>query len=148
MRENSDDRAKEQIPVENGNLIVKLQNDEGVDHFDKAKLIKAMPSHFSSYSLSHSKKLMNEVGNQIGGFHKNTIYYGVTDSVYIHKKYWDDLVDNGFIGKTLGLGKDDYGNLGIFYAWFLAPKISYCLVIDNFGVISAKKLSKANLKNI
>ena len=28
--------------------------------------------------------------------------------------------------------------MGIFYAWSIAPKIKYCLVIDNFGVISAK----------
>ena len=44
-----------------------------------------------------------------------------------------------YFGKSLGLGKNDYGNLGIFYAWCLAPKIKYCLVIDDFGIISAKR---------
>ena len=29
-----------------------------------------------------------------------------------------------------------------FYAWFLAPKIKYCLVIDEFGIISAKRTFK------
>ena len=58
---------------------------------------------------------------------------------YMHKKYWSDLVDNGFVGKNLGLGKNDYVNSGIFYAWFLAPKIRYCLVIDDFGGILAKR---------
>ena len=52
------------------------------------------------------------------------------------------MVDNGFVGKTLGLGKNDYGNSGLFYAWFRAPKIKYCLVIDDFGVILAEKTFK------
>ena len=57
--------------------------------------------------------------------------------MYIHKKYWSNLVDNGFIGKSHGLSNNGYGNLRIFYAWSFAPNIKYCLVIDDFGVISA-----------
>ena len=37
------------------------------------------------------------------------------------------------------MGKDDYGNSGIFHAWFLTPKINYFLVVDDFGVILAKR---------
>ena len=37
MRENFDDRVKEWFPLKNGNLIVKLEDDEGVDDYDKAK---------------------------------------------------------------------------------------------------------------
>ena len=142
MRENFDDRIKEWFPLKNGNLIVKLEDDEGVDDFDKAKSINTMPSHFGGYILSHSKRLMNNVINQINGFYNNNIYYTDTDSLYIHKKYWSNLIDNGFVGKSLGLGKNDYGDSGIFYAWFLAPKIKYCLVIDDFGIISAKRTFK------
>ena len=40
------------------------------------------------------------------------------------------------------MGKNDYGDSGIFYAWFLAPKIKYCLVINDFGIISAKRTFK------
>ena len=58
------------------------------------------------------------------------------------KKHWYTLVDKGFVGKSLGLGKIYYGNSGIFYAWFLALKIKYCLVIDDYGVISAKRTFK------
>ena len=58
------------------------------------------------------------------------------------KKNWSDMVDNGFVGKSFGLGKNDYGNLDIFCAWFLAPEIQNCLVIDDFGVISAKRTFK------
>ena len=85
---------------------------------------------------------MNEVINQIEGFYNNSIFYGDTDSIYIHKKYWSDLVDKGFVDKPLGFGKNDYGNSGTFYDWFLAPKLKYCLVIDAFGVISAKRTFK------
>ena len=85
---------------------------------------------------------MNEVINQTGGFYINIFYYGDTDSMYIYKKYWSNLVDIGFVGKSHGLNKNDHGNWGIFYAWFLAPKIKYCLVIDDFGVILAKRTFK------
>ena len=142
MRENFDDRVKEWFPLKNGNFIVKLEDDEGVDDYDKAKSINTMPSHFGSYILSHSKRLMNDVFREIDGFYSNNIYYGDTDSGYIHKKHWSTLVEKGFVGKSLGLGKNDYGDSGIFYAWFLAPKIKYCLVIDDFGIISAKRTFK------
>ena len=62
--------------------------------------------------------------------------------VIFTKKHWSTLVDKGFVGKSLGSGKNDYGNSGIFYAWFLAPKIKYCSVIDDFGNISAKRTFK------
>ena len=142
IRENFDDRVKEWFPLRNNNFIVKLEDDEGVDDFDKAKSVNTMPSHFGSYVLSHSKRLMNDVFRVIDGFYINNFYYGDTDSGYIHKKHWSTLVQKGFVGKSLGLGKNDYGNSGIFYAWFLAPKKKYCLVIDDFGVISAKRTFK------
>ena len=142
MREDFDDRVKEWFALKNGSLIVKLEDDEDIDDFDKSKSVNTMPSHFGSYILSHSKKLMNDVIKPIGGFYYNNTYYTDTDSLYIHKKYWSVLVDNAFVGKTLGLGKNDYRNSGLFYAWVLAPKIKYCLVIDDFGVISAKRTFK------
>ena len=57
MRENFDDRVKKWFPLKNGNLIVTLEYDEGVDENDKAKSINTMPSHFGSYILLHSKRL-------------------------------------------------------------------------------------------
>ena len=75
MRENFDDRVQEWFPLNNGNIIVKLLDDEAVDDYGKAISINTMPSHFGSYILSHSKRLMNEFSNQIRVFHKNSIYY-------------------------------------------------------------------------
>ena len=142
MKENFDDRVKEWFPLKNGNLIVKLEDDEGVDDYDKAKSINTMPSHFGSSILSHSKRLMNDVFREINGFYSNIVYYTDTDSGYIHKKHWSTLVEKGYVGKSLGQGKNDYGDSGILYAGFLAPKIKYCLVIDDFGIISAKRTFK------
>ena len=142
MKKSFDDRVKEWFALNIGNSIVKLEDDKGKDDYDKAKSVNTMPSQFDSYILSHSKWLMNDVFKQIGRFYNNILYYTDTDSLFIHKKYWSDLIDNGFIGKTLSLGKNDYGSLGTFDAWFLAPKIKYCLVIDDFVVIKTKKTFK------
>ena len=139
MEENFDDRVKEWFPLKNGKLIVKLQYDEGNDYYDKTKSVNTTPSDFGSYNLSHSKRLMNDVFKQIGGFYNNTMYYTDAASLCIHKIYWSELVDKGFVGKSPDLGKNDYDNSVILYAWFLAPKIKYCLVIDDFGDISAKR---------
>ena len=139
MRENFDVRVKEWLPLKNCNLIVKLEDDEGVDENDKAKSINTMSSHFGSIILSHSKRILNDVSREIDDFYSNNIYYGDTDSGYIQKKHWSTSVDKGFVGTSPGLGKNDYGDSGNFYAWFLAPKIKYCLIIDDFGDISAKR---------
>ena len=73
MSENFGDSFKEWFLLKNGNLIVELQDDEGVDDYDKANSINTMPSHFGSYFLSHSKRLMNDVIEQIGFFYNNSI---------------------------------------------------------------------------
>ena len=145
-------KVKEWFPLKNGHLIVKLEDDKGVNDYDTAKLVPShhhhrnwcttRPSHFGSFILSHSKRLMKDVIRQIGGFYNNSIYYTDTDSLYIHKQYGSELVANGFHVKTLGIGGKDYGNSGIFYAWLLAPKKKCCLVIDDFGVNLAKRTSK------
>ena len=142
MKENFDDRTREWFPLKNGNLIVKLEDDEGVDDYDKAKLVNTMPSHLGSNILSHRKRLMNDVFKQIDGFYNNSFYYTDADSLYIHKKYWSDFVEKGLVGKGLGLAKNDCGNSGKFYAWFFSPNVKFCLVIDAFGVISDKRTFK------
>ena len=48
MRECFDDRVKEWVPLKNGNLVLKSEDDQGVDDYDKAKSINTMPSHFGS----------------------------------------------------------------------------------------------------
>ena len=74
MRESLDDRIKESFLLRNGNLIVKLEDDEGVNDYENAKPMNNMPSHFGSYILTHSKRSMNDVTEQIGGFYNKSIY--------------------------------------------------------------------------
>ena len=98
-----------------------------------------MTSHLGSYILSHSKRLMNEVIEHIDGFYRKNIYYTDTDSIYIHKNDFNILKRDGFIEDTLGKSKNDYGeNGGIIKALFIAPKMKYCLVIDDGGYICEK----------
>ena len=74
------------VSFENGFLIVKQEDDEGVDDYDKAKSTSTMPYRFGIYILPHSERLMNEVINQLGGTYNNSVYYNDTDSVYNHNK--------------------------------------------------------------
>ena len=90
--------------------------------------------HLGIHLLGHSKTLLNKVIRETHGFYSYNVYYGDMDSSYFHKRHWSTLVDKSFVGKSLGLGKNDYGNSGIFYARFFGPKMKYCLVIDDFGV--------------
>ena len=85
---------------------------------------------------------MKNVIREIDGFYSNKVDYGDTDNVYFHKKHWSTLADNGFVGDFLGNGINNYGNAGIFYAWFLAPKVRYCLAIIDYGVISFERSFK------
>ena len=49
------------------------------------------------------------------------------------------LADNDFVGKYLGLSKNNHGDSGYFYTWFLAANIKYCFVIDDYIVVPPKK---------
>ena len=65
-----------------------------------------MPCNLFSYTLCHSKRLMNSVIRESEGFYSNNIYYGDTDDVYIHKKHWSTSVEKSFVGSSLGLAKE------------------------------------------
>ena len=62
--------------------------------------------------------------------------------MYIEKKYWDVLDKANLVGEELCKGKNDYKTGGIFYGLFLAPKIKYCLTIDDYGIIKENKTLK------
>ena len=68
----------------------------------------------------------------------NRVLYQDTDSLYIHKKHWNELDKFGLVGsENLLQGKNDYGKYdgGIFYGSFLAPKVKYNLTINEFGIV-------------
>ena len=72
---------------------------------------------------------MNSFVECIDGFAKPKIYYGDTDSIYISKDNWEILNKNGFVGNNLGQGKNDYGDGGIVFGLYLAPKVKYNIVL-------------------
>ena len=140
MQTEYDERVKDYWKISNFNYIVKMIDDAGLE--DEVKKLNTMPLHLGSFVLSNSKRIMNNFIHAIGGFYTNDVYYTDTDSLYIENKHWDKLRNDGLVGKNLLQGKNDYGDGGIFYALFLAPKIKYCLIINKYGVISEKKCFK------
>ena len=60
----------------------------------------------------------------------------------------------GLVGDDLYQDKNDYKSVCIFYALFLAPKIKYCLLLDEYGIFqehetfkrfnNSERLSKRN----
>ena len=117
----------------NGNYIVKLKKDDGLDSDNDIK--NTLPSQLGAFILSNSNRIMNKFIREINGFYKNSIYYGDTDSLYIEKKYWDVLDRANLVGKSLCQGKNDYKTGGMFHGLFLAPKTNYCLTISELGII-------------
>ena len=62
--------------------------------------------------------------------------------MYIDKKYWDVVDKANLVGKYLWPCKNDYETGGIFYGLSLAPKIKYCSIINELGVIQQHMTSK------
>ena len=124
----------------NGNYIVKLKKDDGLEGDNDVK--NTLPSHLGAFILSNSKRILNNFIREINGFYNNTIYYTDTDSLYIEKKFLDVLDKANLVGKNLCQGKNDYKTGGIFYGVFLAPKIKYVLTIDDFGIIQQQMTFK------
>ena len=135
-----DGRTIDYEQITNGNYIVKLKDDEGLQ--DEVKKVNTLSLQVAVFILSNSKRIMNNFIHAIDGFHSNDVYYTDTDSLYIENKHWNKLKEKNLIGKNLAQGKNDYGNGGIFYARFLAPKIKYCLTINEYGVINEHKCFK------
>ncbi len=102
MNNEYDDRVKNYFPLENGNYMVNIVDHKGIDDNGISKKINSQPFHLGSLILSHSKRLMNDVVLTLDGFKNNKIYYGDTDSVYIHKNDYNILDENGLIGKNFG----------------------------------------------
>ena len=133
METEYDENVLDYWKLPNGNYIVKLKKDDGLEGDNDVK--NTLPSHLGAFILSNSKRIINNFIREINGFYNNSIYYGDTDSLYIEKKYWDVLDKGKLVGKNLCQGKNDYKTGGIFYGLFLAPKVKYCQTINDIGII-------------
>ena len=137
MKTEFDENVLDYWKLPKGNYIVKMKKDDGLD--DDCDIKNTLPAVLGAFILSNSKRIMNNFIREINGFYNNSIYYGDTDSLYIEKKYWDVLDKANLVGEELSQGKNDYKTGGIFYGLFLAPKIKYCLTIDDYGIIQEHK---------
>ena len=142
MQTEYDERVLDYQKINHGNYIVKMKDDEEVE--DEVKKVNTLPLQLPVFILSNSKRIMNNFIHSIDGFYTNDVYYTDTDSLYIGSKHWDKLNKAGLVGKNLLQSKNDYGDGGIFYGLFLAPKIKYCLPINKNGVIDQKKCFKGS----
>ena len=117
-----------------------MEKDDGLDNDCDIK--NTLPAVLGAFILSDSKRIMNIFIREINGFYNNSKYYGDTDSLYIEKKDWDVLDKANFVGEGLCQGKNDYKTGGIFYGLFLAPKMKYCLTVDDYGIIQEHETFK------
>ena len=83
METEYDENVLDYWKLPNGNYIVKLKKDDGLEEDNDIK--NTLPSHLGAFILSNSKRIMNNFIREINGFYNNSIYYGDTDSLYIEK---------------------------------------------------------------
>ena len=140
MKTEFDENVLDYWKLPNGNYIVKMKKDDRLD--DDCDIKNTLPAVLGAFILSNSKRIMNYFIREINGFYNISIYYGDTDSLYKEKKYWDVLDKANLVGEELCQCKNDYKTGGIFYGLFLAPKIKYCLTIDDYGIKKEHKTFK------
>ena len=140
MKTEFDENVLDFWKLPNGNYIVKMKKDDGLDDdCDNKNTLRAV---LGAFILANSRRIMNNFIREINGFYENNVYYTDTDSLYIEKKYWDVLDKANLVGDNLCQGKNDYEAGGIFYGLYLAPQIKYCLTIDEYGIIKEHKTFK------
>ena len=97
-----------------------MKRNDGLD--DDCDFKNTLPGQLGAFTLSNSKRIMNNFVREIRGFYNNNIYYTDTVSLYIEKKHWDVLDKAKLVGEELCEGKNDYKSGGILEGLFLAPK--------------------------
>ena len=135
-----DERVEDYWKISGISYIVKMIDDAGLE--DEVKKINTMPLHLGAFVLSNSKRTMKNFIHANNEFYTNDVFYTDTDSLYIENKHWEKLHKAGLVGKNLLQRKNDYKDGGIFYGFFLALKIKYCLTINKYGVIDEHKTFK------
>ena len=124
MKTEFDENVLDYWKLPNGNYIVKMKKDDGLD--DDCDIKNTLLEVLGAFILRNSRRIMNKFIREINGFYINNIYYTDTDSLYIEKKYWDVLDKANLVGDNLCQGKNDYKTGGIFYGLYLASKVKFC----------------------
>ena len=84
METEFDENVLDYWKLPNGNHIVKMKRDDGLD--DDCDIKNTLPAVFGAFIISNSKRIMNNFIREINGFYNNSLYYGDTDSLYIERK--------------------------------------------------------------
>ena len=120
MKLEFDENVLDYWKLPNGNYIVKMKKDDGLD--DDCDIKNTPSAVWGAFVLGDSRRIMKKFIRKINGFYKNNIYYTDTDSLYVEKKHWAVLDKTNLVGEELCQGRNDYKTGGIFYGLFLAPK--------------------------
>ncbi|ESP04491.1 hypothetical protein LOTGIDRAFT_170735 [Lottia gigantea] len=143
LQANFDSRVKTYEKINDTQYVVETEIEEKEITTEDSKSTRLTPSHLGSFVLSHSKKIMNNFIHVINGFYKPEIYYTDTDSLYISSNNWKKLNRAGLVSeKDYCKGKNDYGDGGIIFGLYLAPKVKYNIVLTSDGVLKEKKTFK------
>ena len=116
------------------------------DNEKENKFTDLLPNHLGTFILGHSKRIMNNFLFEIGGFKQQKLFYTDCDSLYISSDNYEILNSKGLVGNEMGQGKNDYGNGGIIYGLFLAPKVKYCITLNDDFILEEHKTFKGYTK--
>ena len=154
LKQNYDDLVMDYCKLQGDNYIVRRKKekkavdvskedlaDGPLQSTEKSKMSREVPLHLGSFILAHSKRIMNNFILAIDGFKNPNVYYCDTDSLYISKRFFDLLESRQLVGNDLCKGKNDYGEGGIVFGLYLAPKIKYNIVLND-GLLSEKSTFK------
>ena len=140
MKTKFDENVLDYWKLPNGNYIVKMKMDDGLD--DDCDIKNTLPGVLGAFIIGNSRRIMNFFIRELNGFHIYSKYYGDTDSLYIEKDYWDVLDKANLVGEGLCRGKNDLQLGFIIYGLFLAPKIKYVLPINECGNVQENRAFK------
>ncbi|ESO99318.1 hypothetical protein LOTGIDRAFT_158399 [Lottia gigantea] len=147
LKDNFDSHIKSYHKVNETQYIVEREEEEK-EISETKSTTRLTPSHLGSFVLSHRKKVMNNFIHVIDGFYKPEIYYTDTDSLYISSSNWEKLNEAGLVSENdYTKGKNDYGDGGIIFGLYLAPKIKYNIILTSDGILKEKKTFKGYSKD-
>ena len=85
MKTTNDENVVERFPLKDEIIMVKTKDHDDVDDIGWSKKINSQPCHLGSFTLSFSRKLMNDVILSLDGFKSNKPCYSDVSSVNIRK---------------------------------------------------------------
>ena len=98
MKKENDESVIEWFPLNNGNIMVKIKDKEGVDDRGMSEKVNSQPFQLGSFKSSPSKRLMIDIILVLDGFNENIKNYGDTDRIYMHDDDHEILKTKGLIG--------------------------------------------------